>query len=581
MARDSPSAAIGFLRALVALAVLAAWTALLLTPVLATQGIRAVSLWDLRSLQAARGSLASLLSTVALAALAFAPLGAAAVYVLPDRGSRFVRALLVGLPALVTGAAAAVAVVWLRERAAGAPGAADLVVPFAGVWLGVLVGLALRRGLLPLLFLPLRLAVACAVLVAAVLVLLVLALEREPIVPEPRAVSSDEKRRIVAAFRGRDPRTIPEGETRTLRLTQADVDGLAAWALPLAVRPSRLRASVRFSGPDTASVNVAVGVPLGRWLNAEARGRVGVDDGRVWLVAPRLRLGRWELPAGLLDALAPALRSVVQHERPLRPVLAAIRRARVEAGTAEATYGRVELPRGLVADLVWGEGASEGLPDAVAEQVAGLLAAIEAAPPGDGRLARAYEEAFRRARERSKAGAAAEENRVALLGLGVVLGSGRLAAFTGHAADPGQLLAATRLRAGATAHGRADWTRHFALSGAITALSAVAPSDAAGLLKEELDADGGSGFSFGDLLADRAGTTFAALATRDEASAAELQRRVSAGFRLDDFFPSGDGLPENIEDAELRTRYGGVGGPLFRRYADDVERRLLSAPGYR
>ena len=56
---------------------------------------------------------------------------------------------------------------------------------------------------------------------------------------------------------------------------------------------------------------------------------------------------------------------------------------------------------------------------------------------------------------------------------------------------------------------RADWTRHFTLSGGLTVMSAVGPSDAAGLLKEELDADGGSGFSFGDLMADRAGTTFA------------------------------------------------------------------------
>jgi hypothetical protein len=230
---------------------------------------------------------------------------------------------------------------------------------------------------------------------------------------------------------------------------------------------------------------------------------------------------------------------------------------------------------------VWGEGASEGLRDAVAEQVQGILAAIATTPPGDARLARAYEDAFGRARARSKVGSSVEENRAALLGLGVVLGAGQLTAFTGHVADSGQRLAATKLRVGATAHGRADWTRHFALSGAMTALSAVAPSDAAGLLREELDANGGSGFSFGDLLADRAGTTFAALATRDETSAVRLQRRVTAGFRLDDFFPAADGLPENIPDAELRARYGGVGGALFRRYADEIERRLASAPGYR
>jgi hypothetical protein len=258
-----------------------------------------------------------------------------------------------------------------------------------------------------------------------------------------------------------------------------------------------------------------------------------------------------------------------------------MRQARVEPGAATATYGRVELPRGLVASLVWGEAASEGLRDAVAEQVRGILAAAQAAPPGDVRLSRAYEDAFRRAQARSRTGSAVEENRAALLGLGIVLGAGQLTTFAGDVADAGQKRLAAQLRAGTTAHGRADWTRHFAVSGALTVLSAVAPSDAAGLLKEELDADGGSGFSFADLLADRAGTSFAERATRSEETAASVQQRVAAGFRLEDYFPPAKGLPENIPDSELRARYGGVGGPLYRQYADEIERRVAAAAGNR
>ena len=119
------------------------------------------------------------------------------------------------------------------------------------------------------------------------------------------------------------------------------------------------------------------------------------------------------------------------------------------------------------------------------------------------------------------------------------------------------------------------------MSGALTVVSAVAPSDAAGLLKEELDADGGSGFSFGDLLADRAGTTFASVATRDEASAAAIQARLAGGFRVDDFFPPADGLPEGIPDAELQSRYGGRGWaalPPHRRGDRAARRRLRRLP---
>ena len=217
----------------------------------------------------------------------------------------------------------------------------------------------------------------------------------------------------------------------------------------------------------------------------------------------------------------------------------------------------------------------------MAAQVQALLDALGRAPRGDSRFAAAYETAFDLARSRSRVGSAVEENRAALLALGIVLGTTRLAPLVGDVLDERQAALAKRLREGTTVRGRADWTRHFSISSALTVLSAVAPSNSAGLLKEELDADGGSGFSFGDLLADRAGTSLGEVATRDEAAAGALQARLAGGFELDAFFPSADGLPENIPDAELRARYGGVGGAGFRRVADDVERRVRGCAAYR
>jgi hypothetical protein len=119
------------------------------------------------------------------------------------------------------------------------------------------------------------------------------------------------------------------------------------------------------------------------------------------------------------------------------------------------------------------------------------------------------------------------------------------------------------------------------VSAALTVLTAVAPSNAAGLLKEELDADGGSGFSFADLLADRSGTAFAEVATRDEESALAMQERLARGFRVDDFFPSAADLPEGISDAQLQSRYGGVGGAPYRHLTAEIERRVAACAAYR
>jgi hypothetical protein len=108
-------------------------------------------------------------------------------------------------------------------------------------------------------------------------------------------------------------------------------------------------------------------------------------------------------------------------------------------------------------------------------------------------------------------------------------------------------------------------------------LASESLSDQAGLLKEELDAgEGGSGFSFSDLLADRAGTLFALAATRDEPSARRMQDRLAAGPQIDEIFPPASDLPEGIPDAKLQTEYGGVGGEKYNQVTEEIERRLAT-----
>jgi hypothetical protein len=230
---------------------------------------------------------------------------------------------------------------------------------------------------------------------------------------------------------------------------------------------------------------------------------------------------------------------------------------------------------------MWGEDAMGELHGAVSVYIARLLEVLPKSPRGDARFAQALTTTFALARERAKSGSLVSENRAALLALGVVLGHPKLVRFLGERLDGESLATINTLRDQTTLRGRADWSRHFTVSGALTVISAVAPSDAAGLLKEELDADGGSGFSFADLLADRCGTTLAQLATRSEPSAAGLQQQLAQGFAVDDFFPEAKDLPEGIPAPELSARYGGVGGAGFRVLMSDIERRVASCRGYR
>jgi hypothetical protein len=98
---------------------------------------------------------------------------------------------------------------------------------------------------------------------------------------------------------------------------------------------------------------------------------------------------------------------------------------------------------------------------------------------------------------------------------------------------------------------------------------------ACGLLKEELDAlTHGSRFSFGDLMADRAGVRVARAASASEPEALALQARLQAGYAVDDFFPPAADLPENLTMEQFRRAYDGVGTPRYRQTVREIDTRL-------
>ena len=176
------------------------------------------SLLDLRSAAGALAVVKGLLVWFGLQALRFAPLGLLAVFALPDREGRLARTLRVALPAI--GVALVLASLALGARAGfSVPGPFELLLPAAGILLGVWAGLAWRRGWWSRLFFLPKLAALGALVFLGALGLAVLALEPEPAVAESPPIASADKRHLVGLFRGRDPRKVPPGETRTVRLS--------------------------------------------------------------------------------------------------------------------------------------------------------------------------------------------------------------------------------------------------------------------------------------------------------------------------------------------------------------------------
>jgi hypothetical protein len=124
-------------------------------------------------------------------------------------------------------------------------------------------------------------------------------------------------------------------------------------------------------------------------------------------------------------------------------------------------------------------------------------------------------------------------------------------------------------------YGRADFAKHFFVSAHLTVVLGGSAARSAGLAKEVLDANGGSGFSFADMMANRAGIVFAEKLLSCEITLEDL----ADSYTSDKFMPNVDGLTEGLQAAQLASHLSnsevGLAAELQRS-----EKRILALPIY-
>jgi hypothetical protein len=94
------------------------------------------------------------------------------------------------------------------------------------------------------------------------------------------------------------------------------------------------------------------------------------------------------------------------------------------------------------------------------------------------------------------------------------------------------------------------------------------------------DSRGGSGFSFADLAADRAGVRFAEMAIGSSQQAKLLQQRMGGNFKETDFMPRIDNLPEGIQELEFKRRYKDLDSETYRMVEAEIELRIVACQIY-
>lgn len=399
-------------------------------------------------------------------------------------------------------------------------------------------------------------------LAAALVLPSLMAFEIVPKLPETGAPAAGQVRAGQENFRRlRDALAAPPPEA-AVRFTDADARAIASLA-GSALHLRRVDAGV---AADHASAAVSVPLPLGLWANAR------LD---AWPTGgfPRLTAQVGDLPVpGFLTrfGLETALQLLRWRGRDLPALDGLVRGFAVADGVLVMTVKSPVITTGVVDNLV-GIVSDPADPARTAAIYCALVAAEVAAPQSDiaTHLARAMALGTP-----ASATAAIAENRAALVAVSMMAvgpRAGRLASDAGKRV--GECL--QKLRHPQLAR-RADLAKHWALSAALGATLGGDVSEAVGNWKELSDSlPGGSGFSFVDVAADRAGLAVGKAAI-DPARALAFRADMAAATNAKLLPLDATVLTEGVSNEAFKARYGTIESADYRAMTGRIDALLRS-----
>jgi len=383
------------------------------------------------------------------------------------------------------------------------------------------------------------------------------ALADEALVLNSARLSHNDIGRAKAVLEKNNPGQLPAGTTQEISLSERDLN-LAANYLLQQVAEGGAQVRIHPDLVDAVGTLRIPGLPQRQYLNITLQLQEQAGQARI----ASLRLGGIDIPAGLAQLVVEQVLALLQRTEQYQLAGNLVQKVAIQQDRLLVTYRSdptlVERAR---ASLL-----SKGDTEALRAYHTELLR-LQANGVGSGSsLTEVLKPMFALAQERSRNGDPVAENQALLTLLGSWSSKGGLGRLLPDEQQPKRF----RLKL----EGRYDFAQHFLTSAGLAARGDSSLADAIGLFKEIADADGGSGFSFTDIAADRAGTRFGALATGSPEQARRLQSFMARGASETDIMPRARDLPEHMSAEEFQSRYGGVGSPAYQAVMDDIERRI-------
>ena len=399
----------------------------------------------------------------------------------------------------------------------------------------------------------------------AVAVVLALSVEPEPLVAREVRLSPGQVRQVRDLAALHDPRKLKNGQLGRVVMRQADLLMVMNY---LAGVFGRGGAEIQL-GAGVAQVRATLTLPpnpIGRYVNVEATLHEGNG-------LPRLdpfRIGRVPVPPTVTRFL-------------LTAALDARYRSTGSVRNSEVIQAVSFSPDRMTLSYRWNDEVVTAvrdvwLPAAQRERFEiynAELAALTRAAPATMPLSELLHGLFGLARERSVGGDWVPENQAVTAVLSLYVTRGSVTALVPEARGWSRPARRT-----ITLAGRRDLAQHFLVSAALAAHGGDVLAYALGELKELDDASGGSGFSFRDLGADKAGTALGLALVQPE-SAERVQQRLARVLDERDFMPTVSDLEENMQVKQFAERYGSVDDARYREVVMRIDDRIAALPLYR
>jgi hypothetical protein len=405
-------------------------------------------------------------------------------------------------------------------------------------------------------------AIFISSLLLALLCCLLLGIETQPLLAGRAIMTAEKIERAKRVFSQNDPRRLRTGSIVKVMLDQEDLNlALNYFANQYANAIAGLEIE-----PEAVLIKTTINLPttpFGEFLNLQ----IALKQTDKLPELDYVKLGKLRLPPQLAALLLKNALNLAQPWLDFQAVFDQVRRVKFEQRRLFITYQwQTNLPEKFTGNL---------MSDQDQQRIASYqqrLTEISVTAKRSLDLSQLLPPLFQLATQRSQNGDPVAENCAVILVLTFYVNQIQLDKII-----PDSKTWRQPLWRQVNLNGRDDFPKHYLISAMLAAYAGTPLADAVGLFKEIDDSRGGSGFSFNDIAADRAGTRMGELAVANAQRARKLQAFLANATERD-IMPITADLPEFMPAAEFMRRFGGTEGLAYQQMMADIEARVAALP---